>query len=552
MPVQSWSRRWSQLARAAGLDPREAVVLGLSGGADSVFLLEVLAAAADRPVVTAVHVDHGLRGAAAGDDASWCARLCTRLGIPFERRRLASLDPQASGLEARAREARYAALFDVARRLGCRTVLTGHHADDALETVLLRWVRGADLGGLSSLRDSLELEPPEGPAPPPPRFPGQRLTPHHALRVVRPLISMRREEVRALLSSQGLAWREDGSNRDERFLRNRVRRLLPRLVALGGPSTLNNLRAFGAAVDSLERHLAGATAHLSWQPAPHTVATRSRAQAGLGGSLPRAALMRLPAALRRRALWRLVLEGTGRAPRRALLDALLDDLGAGRCARHALPRGYGLLLRSSELLCIPPPERLDPLRGPRQLCLRFDPTAATPRSTPTPRGGAPDPTAELPVPGELRLPDGRRLCAQLVRLDPTAAPPRRRTEVELDAGRMPQALRVRFAHPGDRFHPLGAAGRRPLVRFLADCGVPREERHKVPLVLLDSEIAWVAGLRPSESFRVGPASAVRLRLRLVGGAPEEPELTDDPAATAEDPQAAPSIHQGQLWVGAPA
>ena len=103
--------------RAAGLDPREAVVLALSGGADSVFLLHVLAASVERPVITAVHVDHGLRGGASREDARWCARLCARLGVPFERRRLVGLDPSAPGLEARAREARYAALFELAQPL---------------------------------------------------------------------------------------------------------------------------------------------------------------------------------------------------------------------------------------------------------------------------------------------------------------------------------------------------------------------------------------------------------------------------------------------------
>jgi tRNA(Ile)-lysidine synthase len=540
MRDDSWSFRWRQLARAAGLDPREAVVLALSGGADSVFLLHVLAASAERPVVTAVHVDHGLRGDDSLEDARWCARLCARLGVPFERRRLAGLTLEGPGLEARAREARYAALFDVARRLGCRTVLTGHHADDALETVLLRWVRGADLGGLASLRPSLELGPP---APPHDRAaaPGHRLPARQRLRVVRPLLSMRREEVRALLGSAGLHWREDASNSDERFLRNRVRRLVPRLVALGGPSTLDNLRAFGAAVDSLERHLAGATAHIAWQQPAHAVATRSRERAGLGGTLPRAALMRLPSALRRRALWRLILEGTGRAPRRALLDALLDDLGAGRCARHALPCGYRMILRSSQLDCVPPRARLVGGSTPRQLRLRFEAPGGE-------LGAAPAASAALHVPGDLRLPDGRVLTAELVRVDPCSPPPRRRTEVEIDPGRAPLAVHVRFLRPGDRFHPLGAPGSRPLRRFLADSGVPREERGSVPLVLLGEQIAWVAGLRPAEPFRVVRSrSPLRLRLRLIGGAPEP----DEPAGamtSAHAPADAP--RQGELWVGA--
>ncbi len=447
MSVDAWSERWSRLASGAGLDPRESVLLALSGGADSVYLLHVLAASRERPVVAAVHVEHGLRGAESLQDARFCSRLCAKLGVPFELRRI-RLDAQASGLEARARAARYEALFEAAHSLGFRTILTGHHADDALETVLLRWLRGTDLGGLAGLKPELELAPREGDAPRA-RIPGHELTPRQPLRIVRPLLSMRREEVRSLLASAGQAWREDSSNRDERFLRNRVRRLVPRLVALGGPSTLDNLRAFGAAVESLERHLAEATAHLAWQPPSHAVATRSRGQAQMGGTLPRAALMRLPTALRRRALWRLVLEATGRAPRRALLDALLDDLGSARCGRHALPRGYALLLRSSELVCVPPAPARATASAPRQLRLPFDRERSTLSDASTPEG------ALLPIPGELLLADGRILCAELVRVDADTPVPRARCEVELDAARPPDVLTVRFARPGDRFRPLG-------------------------------------------------------------------------------------------------
>jgi tRNA(Ile)-lysidine synthase len=548
MRADEWSERWSSLAQGAGLDPRESVLLALSGGADSVYLLQVLAASRERPVVAAVHVEHGLRGSESREDARFCSRLCTRLDVPFERRRIL-LDPEPAGLEARARAARYEALFEAAHDLGFRTILTGHHADDALETVLLRWLRGADLGGLAALKPELELAPRSAERERA-RVPGQDLAPRQPLRIVRPLISMRREEVRAALEAAGIAWREDSSNRDERFLRNRLRRFVPRLVALGGPSTLDNLRAFGAAVESLERHLAEATAHLTWQPPSHAVATRSRAQAQLGGTLPRAALMRLPMALRRRALWRLVLEATGRGPRRALLDALLDDLGAGRCARHALPRGYALLLRSAELDCVPP-AMLASASAPRQLRLPFDPDLALTRAVRDSEGAA------LPVPGELPLSDGRVLCAELLRVDPQAPPPRGRCEVELDAARPPDVLRVRFARPGDRFHPLGAPGRRPLRRFLADSGVPREERGRVPLVLRDGEIAWVAGLRPAEPFRVGPRSGLRLRLRLLNAALEPlPETEALPQAETlpqvglqRDLAAGQSALQGELWVG---
>ncbi len=525
MSVASWSHRWSQLARAAGLDLAEPAVLALSGGADSVFLLHVLAASPERPLCGAVHVDHGLRGEASREDARFCARLCSRLGVPFHLRTL-TLDPDGPGLEARAREARYRVLLEEARALGSHVLLTGHHADDALETVLMRWARGTSLGGLSGLRARLAL----------------KLAPGPVIQVVRPLLGMRREEVRRLLGDAGLAWREDASNSDPRFTRNRLRQiLLPRLEALGGRSTLDNLRAFSAAVEELERHLAGATAHIAWQPPAHSAATRPRWQARLGGTLPRRSLTRLPTALRRRALWRLVLEATGRAPRRKLLERVLEDLRIGRCATHALPRGFVLHLRSSELLCVPPPVHGAPAPPPRQLRLQFHAARACAHGTL--QQGA----LELSVPGEVQLPDGRSIAAEWLEREPLEPPPRLRHEVELDALSAGVDLAVRFARAGDRFHALGSPGSRPLGRFLCDAGVPREERGGVLLVLAGAEIAWVAGLRPAERFRVRPETRRRLRLRLLD-ASGEPSTSTQP----EPESARPSlVLQGHFWASSP-
>jgi tRNA(Ile)-lysidine synthase len=525
MSPQEWSTRWKRLAAAAGLDGAGPYVLALSGGSDSVFLLHLLARAGDRPALCAVHVDHGLRGAAAREDAAFCSRLCARLDVPFVLRTL-ELDPHAPGLEARAREARYGALFEEARRIGARTVLTGHHADDALETVLLRWLRGTELGGLAALR--ADLRPATGAPRGAPAHPGARLSSPVSLRVVRPLIGMRREEVRRWLLSEGLAWREDESNADLRFERNRVRALLPRLSELGGAQGLDNLRAFGEAVERLEARLADATAHLAWRIPTQAPASRPQSQAHLLGRLPRGELMQLPAALRRRALWRLILEACGRGPRKALLTAVLDDLEAGRTGRHALPAGHALLLRSHELICLPPSAAPPRVAPPRQLRLDFGDTTTTSGSA----------TFLLPVPGEILLDDGRRLRARLEDGAPDRPPPRGPCDVELDPATAEETLSVRFACGGDRFHPLGAPGSKPLRRFLADAGVAREERGRVPLVLAGGEIAWVAGVRPAERRRLRGPSGVRLRLSLDHAL----RACDDEDA----PATAPALAAGQV------
>jgi tRNA(Ile)-lysidine synthase len=524
----AWRQRWPALARALGIGVREPVVLALSGGADSVLLLHWLRACGETPV-TAVHVHHGLRGAEADADAEFCRELCRSLDVPF-RLRHADLSDARGSIEDAARRARYAVLYEEARAARVRVLLTAHHADDALEGVLMRWVRGSDLPGLVG-----------------PEASGARVGPQGwKLRLARPLLGLRRDEIRRLLTAADLTWREDGSNADPRFTRNRVRNeFLPRVEAIAGSEGVEHLRHFAQAVERLEHELSERTAQLVWSPLPAVAATRRREDSTLGGALPRARLRSLPRALRRRALWRLLLEATTEAPSRALLDQLVSELDSSECARHGLRGGWILRLNRSSLELHPPLEALlgEPRDAEHQLRFNFADSARASRPSPwiaalaAPAGGF-----VLPVPGSVTLPDGRRIVASLVPgvvpgLDPGAAThsgprpiprpiPRTPSTVELDAAGLPTSLRVRWPAPGDRFHPFGAAGSRPLRRFLADAGVPSRERRLVPLVYADSELVWVAGLRPAHPRRVTAPTAVRLRLELQSGSPWRPQRED--------------------------
>ena len=432
----------------------------------------------------------------------FAADLCRSLGVPFVRL-VAELDPDGPDLEARARAERYRLLLAEARASGHTTVLTGHHSDDALETVLMRWVRGTDVAGLRGPRAELAWHAEPGLAP---------------VRIVRPLLVLRREEVRALLAARGLTWREDSSNGDARFTRSRVRHgFLPLLHELGGAAALEELRDFSRAVEELESEFARATAHLAWRPAPYAAATRTAGERTRGGVLARGELMALARPLARRVLWRLLTEGTGQAPGRLLLERVVTDLCAGRTTRYALSAHWRLLLRARELVLVPPPEPVTqrPDEGAaQQLLLPFpsQPFPSQERSAPRP--------LHLGVPGIVTLPDGRRLSAELARVPPGTQVTRAPLEVEVDATDLSTlfsgepALGVRFPVPGDRFRALGAPGTKALTRFLADRGVPREERARIPLVTAGAEILWAAGLAPSERRRVHARTEWRLRLAL--------------------------------------
>lgn len=511
-----WSERWAELAQAVGVDPRARICVALSGGADSVYLLYLVALSSARPPLHAVHVAHALRGAASEEDARFCAELARSLDVPFARVE-APVDAGAGDLEQRARVARYRALCTAAVRANAGTVLTGHHADDSLESLLLRWMRGGDVATFAQIPARTEL------------LARGALNPSaRSITIARPLFALRREEVRAALARASIEWREDESNASERFARNRVRHtLIPALRTSCGERVDEHLRAFATAVEELERHCARWTSGLDWQAPLFAGARRGAGRANLGGSLRREILEALIGPLRRRALWRLLVEGTGRPPRAPALERALDLLERHEHGEVTLAGGWRLSLRPRWVHLDPPtPPRASRkgLSTSAQLTLPFEDALA-----PAERRADELACGEfaLGVPGGVLLPDGRTIVAERVELPRGAGVPRASDAVELDAEGLPDRLCVRWIRAGERFHALGAPGARPLGRFLRDAGIPRHERAHVPLVCAGSEILWVAGVRPSDRRRVRPETTNRLRLHLRGG-----ETNARPAATA--------------------
>jgi tRNA(Ile)-lysidine synthase len=182
------------------------VVVAFSGGLDSTLLLHALDRYTPPLALTAIHFDHGLHGDSA-DWAAHCAAVAAALDIEFESRRLELGDVRGESLEAVAREARYDAFRQIVGPGD--VVVTAHHADDQLETVLLRILRGAGVRGLTAIHEVGAL--------------GQG-------RLARPLLGFTRAEIEAEATRMGLGWLDDPSNADTRFDRNFLRaRILPLL-----------------------------------------------------------------------------------------------------------------------------------------------------------------------------------------------------------------------------------------------------------------------------------------------------------------------------------
>lgn len=211
------ARFWSQPGLEALLAKHGRVAVGVSGGADSMALLFLMAGPCERPEwapeVVAAHVNHGLRGAESDADEARVARLARELGVAFRHRRLRGEDLRSSakgeGIESAARSARYKALRDILRQSECGALVLAHHQDDLAETFLMRLLRGSGLMGLGGFGPEAEVE---------------------GITLVRPLIDWPREEVREVARQAGLDWGEDSMNLDTRLVRNRLRhRVLPYL-----------------------------------------------------------------------------------------------------------------------------------------------------------------------------------------------------------------------------------------------------------------------------------------------------------------------------------
>ncbi len=206
-------RRAGNVLRQAGVRD-EAVLLGVSGGGDSMALLEIVALLAPG-LGLSLHVscvDHGLR-AEAGAESSLVRDAAVGHGASFHPVRV----EVGAADEDSLRRARHRALEQIAASAGCRVILLGHSSDDQVETILFRFLRGAGLGGLAGMR---EVRPP----------------------FVRPLLSIGRDELRRVLRARGVAWAEDATNLSARYARGRLRSVvLPAIDAAFGAGAARHL-----------------------------------------------------------------------------------------------------------------------------------------------------------------------------------------------------------------------------------------------------------------------------------------------------------------------
>jgi tRNA(Ile)-lysidine synthase len=471
-----------------GLLPRgEPVVVGVSGGPDSLCLLHALRALAPAYGATlhAAHMDHGIRPEA-GAEAAYVTRLCGEWGLPCT---VESADvparaaAQGLSLEEAARQARYAFLGRLARSLGAHTVAVGHHADDQVETVLMHLLRGSGLAGLRGMRPLTPLgELYLGPDVADAALQG--------IYLARPLLGVTRAEIVAYCQEQGLEPLYDRSNLDTTLFRNRIRHeLIPYLEGYNP-----NLRA---ALGRMAEALAGDDDLLRGLLA-ETWPTVVRQEAGERILLDLAALRALPVGLQRSLLREAV-----RRLRRSLRDIAfehteraLEIVRQGRTGDRAtlpggllLTLGYDAALLAAQGVGWPPEER--------------------------PRVGAPTPVA---LPGETPLPDGRwRLTARVAPRQALPAGWQSNPDPYtgyFDAERLRGPLLLRPRRPGDALYPLGLGRSQSVKELLINAKLPRHERDAVPLLVCNDQVAWVAGVRVDARYAITGETVRVLWLRF--------------------------------------
>src|SRR5437667_352326 len=316
------------LRRARLLAGPGTAIVAVSGGTDSVALLDLLqAVAAERGLALVVaHADHGIQEAS-GDVGKWVGGLARRYGLPFELGEL-NLGPNAT--ETVARRARYAWLREVQRRRAARYLVTAHHQDDQVETVMLRVLRGSAPAGLAGI---------------PARARGG---------LVRPLLAFTRAQLAAHVAGQGLAVHDDPANRDPRHLRSWIRlELLPLIERRLGA---------GSRADLLRLGRAAAQERRAWGRLLELVPELGLRRESHGFAVARASLARYDSALSVAPLG-----GVGRRPlRRLLMEARVPRSERGR---------YPVVARGATILWVPGVCRsAADLPGPGTPAVRLDVT----------------------------------------------------------------------------------------------------------------------------------------------------------------------------------
>jgi len=441
--------------------PGDKVVVAFSGGADSMALVDILAKLPDFPLqIVVAHLNHCLRGDESESDELFVRNLAEKYALPVE---IAKVDIQAAAvyhglsLEEAGRNARRSFFLEIAEKESAAAVALGHHKDDQAETVLMRLIRGAAGSGLTGMQ---------------PRRSGSIF--------MRPLLCLNRTEIEGYLRKGSLQWREDSSNLDIKFLRNRVRHeLLPLLKSYNQEMTENlnrTAQALGADEELVDAVVERAL--------PRIVATfPEEIRINL-----KMLQYELPAFRKR--LYRKVhfmLRGDlKRISSRHLAD--IDRLATGS-------KGSGKITLPSGVLVIRKYESMILTNSPEEQARE---------------------NWEISVDtcGFYQLAENLKLLVERVDCLPADWLETGKETIFIDLIQVPFPWVIRCFREGDRFSPFGMKGSKKVKDFFIDKKILPGFRKSIPLFLSEGEIFWVGGMQVAENARISEPPGELLRLQM--------------------------------------
>ncbi len=475
----------------------EIVVVGVSGGADSVCLLHILARWRSKLDIKlhAAHLNHQLRGVESEADAKYVAALAGKLDIPatISRRDVAAYKAERNcSMEEAARELRYDFLAKVADDIGANRVAIGHTRDDQVETILMHILRGTGTSGLRGLE----------PCSPFPFCHSESKAKNLELVVIRPLLNVTREETLNYCQERQIEPRIDSSNLSLSFFRNRLRLELLPLLREYNPSVdqalLRLAEIAGSDISYLEQQ-----AFQLWDEVARQEDDAIYLDKGKIAALPIA----LQRQLLRLAIARLV--GDTRDIEANHIEAIRSLLSKPVGKRTSLPRGL-VCWNGYDEVVIAVSQSPEGNESTRDLGLS------------TSRLFCPFPALQgvfpLKVPGETVLP-GWRVVASIVgeqvpSLSLRGAKQRSNLIAEFDFDKAGTELFVRQRQTGDRFQPLGMDRPKKLQHFMVDAKIPLLWRERIPIVCSPRQILWVVGWRIEDRVKVTEATKEILRLEF--------------------------------------
>ncbi len=462
----------------------EPVLTAVSGGADSVCLM--LALKELGYPVSAVHVEHGIRGQESLDDCAFVEKLCRREGIRLTVRHIDAPAISAAGgrsLEETARDARYGILLETAEKEGIPVIATAHNLGDQAETVLWNLTRGSSLAGLCGILPVREVYRVQGEP-----FP---------CRLVRPLLECGREEIETWLRSRGQTWRTDQTNQDPSITRNAIRlQVIPELERLNAAAQRHIAQTAGD-LAQIERYL-------------NEVTDQAYRDAVLLSScgvlrIDLATLGALPDPIRSRVFHRAAGEAQGglRDITREHVDALMRLSGLDNGKRITLPGG-NLAVREEGAIVLE--------------TLRHKGKNDTGKKG---AGEAEHTEIRIDRDGEYAFASGMTVRVRFGTWEGGDVPKKKFTKV-LAYDTMTPYITLRTRREGDWLALDSSGSRKKLGRYLIDEKVPRDRRDSVPLIAQGAHILWVIGLRISEDAKVSAGSrCVEITAESVPDSPPE-------------------------------